>query len=1048
MSTASELNRRGLGALFGWARNVDARKAFEEFGQAAAGGSVAAQNNMGVCLAFGFGAPRDVQRALKTLSAAADAGDLSSCYNLGLYLYISSWTGGVKGSGAGLRLLERAAATLVRAQAILRLAYSIGLGVPRSRVEEKRWGNAVSLSLARLRPSARAASGSDFDRTPRVKGQPLYVHESADSDKGSAGRLAGNNPGAFGFWEHKGAVLRPCLELRAVVLAKLLTQSPRVGASRGLFGSLFSSAKTQSRAADLSAQPCVLVLFNAWLILAVPDTTRKKSRVKPHASKKRHTGEILKVVDVWSTPEVVSHAVGKTHGAPPYSIAIEKCVGSAVTRRRGFLLKQGQPSLFDRHPEWRRRWFWLDERALKLWYCIPGYCEARGFICINGARVRKTNSADTNRFKRLRGWEAVCFAIESSASNGSAAMTTYLRAATESDARAWIQALTRAAETKGSSISRDSKRTACLPRAPFLVSFQSVALRSQFITALQRVSARRRAYDANLSKFCTPPVGSGQTPAHEVASTVSPLPGTDTARDRRNARKRQQKLTRLVEDSKNVQGVGQLLAASANANSKDSHGRWLLQVSVERESLPIVRELLNARADANVSCPTTGKAMTPLHIAVRDLMRRSVNLWSVQSSSDDAVQNLIQITKALVAARANPRAVDVNGDTPLTLFVRAAVRQSPSSARNRVATTVIAALGDSVTSAGGNGQRPLDIAVAVSDLSMTRLLVLHGADPLVPHAKGDLSIAFTMASKHDPKILQSALQAAFERASVSADGEPSSPTASLVCADAAKRLSSFREFAVERDSKGDTAMHCAAERRFLAAPVLAILLRAGADATAKSNRDGQTALHRVAARGPDGAVAAAEVLLAHGARPNARDADGNTALHFSTDAAVSTRLVELGVRPEIRNKSKQTAMLGIGILPFKGARARRATTRHVSNAADRKADIARARKVRSRTALSQAAPVAGRAMALAQVVEKNNWARDADCPICALCEVKFGVITRRHHCRLCGEVVCSKCSTKRIACGTSATKSRGTTSARACDVCFNQKLLAHKVRCD
>ena len=145
---------------------------------------------------------------------------------------------------------------------------------------------------------------------------------------------------------------------------------------------------------------------------------------------------------------------------------------------------------------------------------------------------------------------------------------------------------------------------------------------------------------------------------------------------------------------------------------------------------------------------------------------------------------------------------------------------------------MIAALGDSVTSAGGNGQRPLDIAVAVSDLSMTRLLVLHGADPLVPHAKGDLSIAFTMASKHDPKILQSALQAAFERASVSADGESSSPTASLMCADAAKRLSSFREFAVERDSKGDTAMHCAAERRFLAAPVLAILLRAGADATA------------------------------------------------------------------------------------------------------------------------------------------------------------------------------------------------------------------------
>lgn len=41
--------------------------------------------------------------------------------------------------------------------------------------------------------------------------------------------------------------------------------------------------------------------------------------------------------------------------------------------------------------------------------------------------------------------------------------------------------------------------------------------------------------------------------------------------------------------------------------------------------------------------------------------------------------------------------------------------------------------------------------------------------------------------------------------------------------------------------------------------------------------------------------------------------------------------------------------------------------------------------------------------------EPPFWVPDADAPCCMLCDFKFTVIKRRHHCRACGKVLCSKC---------------------------------------
>lgn len=45
-----------------------------------------------------------------------------------------------------------------------------------------------------------------------------------------------------------------------------------------------------------------------------------------------------------------------------------------------------------------------------------------------------------------------------------------------------------------------------------------------------------------------------------------------------------------------------------------------------------------------------------------------------------------------------------------------------------------------------------------------------------------------------------------------------------------------------------------------------------------------------------------------------------------------------------------------------------------------------------------------------QIMADVKWVPDEEAPTCMLCHTAFGVFTRRHHCRECGKVFCSKCS--------------------------------------
>lgn len=60
------------------------------------------------------------------------------------------------------------------------------------------------------------------------------------------------------------------------------------------------------------------------------------------------------------------------------------------------------------------------------------------------------------------------------------------------------------------------------------------------------------------------------------------------------------------------------------------------------------------------------------------------------------------------------------------------------------------------------------------------------------------------------------------------------------------------------------------------------------------------------------------------------------------------------------------------------------------------------------------------------------WVPDEQAPTCMLCGVKFTVIKRRHHCRACGKVFCSKCCCQKY-----RLEYLNNTEVRVCQICFD-----------
>jgi hypothetical protein len=75
---------------------------------------------------------------------------------------------------------------------------------------------------------------------------------------------------------------------------------------------------------------------------------------------------------------------------------------------------------------------------------------------------------------------------------------------------------------------------------------------------------------------------------------------------------------------------------------------------------------------------------------------------------------------------------------------------------------------------------------------------------------------------------------------------------------------------------------------------------------------------------------------------------------------------------------------------------------------------------------------------------KIGWIIDKDVPKCLICNTPFGLLTRRHHCRNCGHVICGNCSTHRAVIRQlkdELTSFFSRPESRVCDLCAAQHRL-------
>ena len=181
-------------------------------------------------------------------------------------------------------------------------------------------------------------------------------------------------------------------------------------------------------------------------------------------------------------------------------------------------------------------------------------------------------------------------------------------------------------------------------------------------------------------------------------------------------------------------------------------------------------------------------------------------------------------------------------------------------------------------------------------------------------------------------------------------------------------------------------------------PLVKTLLSAGASVS-QSPHVSQSALHIASNKN---ALEIATALLNYGASPNARDIHGNTPLHFASSLEMISLLLRSGARPQLTNAHNVAAI-----------------AKHLSGPQSEFIQDF----IRSDRELREFSPT------VRSDFLREKWLENEKSPICLFCCSNFTFLTRRHHCRRCGLLVCGDCSLKR---GNMDGKDE-----RVCDPCYN-----------
>ncbi|MES1912742.1 MAG: hypothetical protein MHM6MM_004967, partial [Cercozoa sp. M6MM] len=161
---------------------------------------------------------------------------------------------------------------------------------------------------------------------------------------------------------------------------------------------------------------------------------------------------------------------------------------------------------------------------------------------------------------------------------------------------------------------------------------------------------------------------------------------------------------------------------------------------------------------------------------------------------------------------------------------------------------------------------------------------------------------------------------------------------------------------------------------------------------------GATALH-LAAR--HGALSCVSLLLRHGACANIRDDHMCTPLHLCSGEESALTLLMAGARVGL--ESETFGRSGERLPLSQRSVGQRAWLQLECEQDD--------------SALPESTP-------------REQWQPDASSAVCPACDSIFAWFSRRHHCRLCGMLVCGDCSQKRVRVQDEARP------VRCCDMCF------------
>eukprot|EP00736_Rhodelphis_marinus_P013191 Rmarinus@m.7163 len=231
-------------------------------------------------------------------------------------------------------------------------------------------------------------------------------------------------------------------------------------------------------------------------------------------------------------------------------------------------------------------------------------------------------------------------------------------------------------------------------------------------------------------------------------------------------------------------------------------------------------------------------------------------------------------------------------------------------------------------------------------------------------------------------------------------------------------LHASQQAAEIHDNDGRTPLRCAVENEN--ALMVSQIILSGARARNRAHTDTSTYTTLLHTAASAGSLPVVMTLLKAGVQPNVRNADGCTPLFCAEDADIRRLLVRYGARLDVAPADTNVSTL---FSPVELADLTRLASEYKY--------------------MSASTPYGGEIPPdVYSFKDLIMWVDDSSSNTCTLCEAPFTTTFRRHHCRMCGALVCANCHGKKFLLGQTISKDGLVTNnppvaSAVCDGCFN-----------